>query len=228
MSGRSLEKLKKAMAEIEAAGGLKGQLSTLEMNVTDENSIQKALEKIETDFGQLDVLINNAAVGNNNPSPRIRFEASFQTNLLGPVLVSEAFRPLLLKSRIPYSIYVTSAAGSIASEEKPKTYPEPPNSEAYKAMKAALNMVAVCEYQKYKGMGLKVFAFCPGFVVSNLRGHSDEMRNPGGLAGDPKISGQSILSILEGERDASVGKFIHKDGLYDWYAACPLLCGVRL
>lgn len=216
MSGRSLEKLKSAKAEIEAAGGLKGQLSTLEMDVTKEDSIQKALRQVETDFGQLDVLINNAAVGSIDPNPRIRFEACFQTNLLGPVLVSDAFRPLLLKSKNPYSIYVTSGAGSIALEEKPKTIEEPPNPEAYKAMKSALNMVAACEYSKYKAKGLKVFAFCPGFVVSNLRGPSEEMRNPGGLAGDPQVSGQSILSILQGERDTNVGKFIHKDGLYDW------------
>lgn len=216
MSGRSLDRLKSAKAEIEAAGGLKGQLSTLEMDVTKENSIQEALRQVEKDFGQLDVLINNAAVGNCDPNPRIRFEECFQTNLLGPVLVSDAFRPLLLNSKNPYSIYVSSGAGSIAVAEKPSEYPEPPNAEAYKATKASLNMVAVCESTAYKDKGLKVFPFCPGFVVSNLRGTSEEMRNPGGLAGDPQVSGQSILSIIQGERDADAGKFVHKDGLYSW------------
>jgi len=211
-----MDRLETARAEIEAAGGLKGQLSTLLMDVTKEDSIQRALHQVEKDFGQLDVLINNAASGFIDPNPRTRFEASFQTNLLGPVLVSDAFRPLLLKSKKPYTIYVTSGAGSIALEQKPKRFEEPPNPEAYKSMKTALNMVMACEFSKYKAQGLKSFAFCPGFVVSNLRGTSEEARNPGGLAGDPQVSGQSILSIIQGERDADVGKFVHKDGLYDW------------
>ncbi|KAK5048642.1 hypothetical protein LTR84_005733 [Exophiala bonariae] len=216
MAGRSLEKLKTAKADIEAAGGLKGQLTTLELDVTREASIEKALRQVETEFGQLDVLINNAAVGNIDNNPRTRFEAVFQTNILGPVLVTEAFRPLLLKSQNPYSIYVSSGAGSISKTAKPTNYPEPPNADAYRSSKASLNMLAVYEYKTYKDKGLKVFPFCPGFVVSKLRGENEEMMNPGGLAGDPRVSGESILSIIQGERDGDVGKFVHKDGVYDW------------
>lgn len=216
MAGRSMEKLKAAKAEIEAAGGLKGQLTTLELDVTKEASIENALRQVETEFGQLDVLINNAAVGSIDNNPRTRFEAVFQTNILGPVLVTEAFRPLLLKSKNPYSIYVSSGAGSISSTAKPSNYPEPPNADAYRSSKASLNMLAVYEYRTYKDNGLKVFPFCPGFVVSKLRGDEEEKMNPGGLAGDPRVSGESILSILQGERDADVGKFVHKDGVYDW------------
>lgn len=216
MAGRSMEKLKAAKAAIEDAGGLKGRLTTLELDVTNEESIEKAVRQVETDIGQLDVLINNAAVGNMNANLRTRFEATFQTNVLGPVMVTEAFRPLLLKSKNPYSIYVSSGAGSITSTTKPVTYVEPPHAEAYKSSKAALNLLAVYEYKTYKDKGLKVFPFCPGFVVSKLRGENEEMMNPGGLAGDPRVSGESILSILEGRRDADVGKFVHKDGIYDW------------
>jgi hypothetical protein len=66
---------------------------------------------------------------------------------------------------------------------------------------------------------MKVFAMCPGFVVSNLRGTTEEMRNgsPFGMqAGDPMVSGQTLLSIIEGKRDDDAGKFVHKDGVYPW------------
>jgi hypothetical protein len=68
----------------------------------------------------------------------------------------------------------------------------------------------------YSETALKVFAVCPGFVISNLRGTSEQARNPGGMAGDPIVSGNTILSIIQGKRDADAGKFIHKNGIYPW------------
>jgi hypothetical protein len=69
---------------------------------------------------------------------------------------------------------------------------------------------------EFGSKGLKVFAMCPGFVVSNLRGTSDEARSGWGGAGDPQVSGKTVLSIIQGERDADAGKFVHKDGVYPW------------
>jgi hypothetical protein len=57
---------------------------------------------------------------------------------------------------------------------------------------------------------------CPGLVRSNLRGTSEEARNAGGRAGDPKVSGETILSIVQGKRDEDVGKLVWKDGVYPW------------
>lgn len=93
--------------------------------------------------------------------------------------------------------------------------PAPPNPTAYHASKAALNMVALFEHADYASQ-IKVFAMSPGFVVSNLRGTTEELRSGWGLAGDPITAGHTLLSILRGERDADVGRLIHKDGVYDW------------
>jgi len=82
--------------------------------------------------------------------------------------------------------------------------------------KAALDMWAVQEDRVYGKEGLKTFVMCPGLVVSNLRGKSEEARNVGGLATSPVVSGETMLSIIEGKRDADVGKFVHKDGVYPW------------
>lgn len=73
--------------------------------------------------------------------------------------------------------------------------------------------------QDSKGLGqrgVKVFAICPGLVESNLRGESHEERTVGGMAGDPEVSGQTVLHIIEGDRDADVGKFVDKDGVLPW------------
>ncbi|KAH8821439.1 short chain dehydrogenase/reductase [Xylogone sp. PMI_703] len=214
MTGRSLQKVGTAKSEIEAAG-IKGSLSAVQLDVTDEKSIAKAVQLVEEQHGKLDALINNAAVGNIDDDIRTRFQVSLETNVIGPALVAAAFRPLLFKSKNPYSIFVSSGVGSLTRAAIPSKH-NLPNENAYRASKAALNMIAVVEWRDYHEKGLKVFAMCPGLVVSNLRGTSEEARTFGGAAGDPTVSGQTLLSILQGERDADAGKLVHKDGVYPW------------
>lgn len=143
------------------------------------------------------------------------------TNVVGPAVVADAFRPLLLKASKPYSIFVSSGAGSFAREvarfnNEEEKLPEPKNGGAYPVSKAALNMIALREHHQFAEKGLKVFAMSPGFVVSNLRGMSEELRSGWGQAGPASVSGEIMLDILEGNRDEDVGKLVWKDGVYEW------------
>lgn len=165
-------------------------------------------------MGALDVLINNAGVGGLKQDLRTRLSSTFNTNVLGAALVADALRPLLLKSSDPYSIYVSSGAGSITKATAAK--PTFEGEEAYRVSKAALNMLAVWENVEHGKKGLKVFPVCPGFVVSNLRGTDEDSRTGWGNASPAETSGQLILSIIRGEKDSEVGKFIHKGGEYPW------------
>ncbi|KAI9713757.1 MAG: hypothetical protein M1828_001351 [Chrysothrix sp. TS-e1954] len=83
---------------------------------------------------------------------------------------------------------------------------------------SALNMIVREEVVNHKSTPLKIFAICAGFVVSNLRGTSEEQRSGWDKAGDPRVSGQTILGVILGKRDADVGKLIgkliDKDGVY--------------
>jgi len=221
MASRSLSKVQSAKSEIESSTpSTKGRLSAVQLDVTDSASISQAAQFVETKFGLLDALVNNAAVGNCDPDPKTRFQACMDTNLIGPVVTSSIFRPLLLKSSNPYSIYVSSGAGSFGrtADTTRVKLPMPPNGNAYQASKAALNMVALNEWNEVqeKGIGLKVFAMCPGFVVSNLRGTDEEARTGWGRAGDPSASGETLLRILKGGRDGDVGKLVWEDGVYPW------------
>ncbi|KAK5098940.1 hypothetical protein LTR70_000941 [Exophiala xenobiotica] len=215
MAGRSQDKLNSAMREVQSAG-IKGSLSIVQLDVTDEQSIKEAARRVHEEHGRLDVLVNNAAAGNIDPDAKTRFTISLTTNVIGPAMLAEAFRPLLLGGDNPYSVYVSSGTGSLSMAADPAGVTYFPNEDAYRASKAALNMVAIKEWKDFGSKGLKVFAFCPGFVISNIRGTSEDARTGGGKAGDPMVSGQSLLDIIEGRRDADDGKFVHKDGVYPW------------
>ncbi|KAI4198665.1 MAG: hypothetical protein LQ350_005137 [Teloschistes chrysophthalmus] len=220
MAGRSLSKIEAALAEISSTD-IKGKLTPLHLDVTDEASVNEAAQFVEEKFGHLDALVNNAAIGSMDPNAKTRMQLSVDTNVVAPAVVASAFRPLLLKSENPYSVYVSSGMGSLtmAAGQDLAHYRPVPYEEAYRSSKAALNMIAFLEHKQFGSRGLKTFAMCPGFVVSNLRGKSEEARSGsmfGAEADDPEVSGRLLMSILTGDRDADVGKFVHKGGVYPW------------
>ncbi|KAK5047650.1 hypothetical protein LTR84_006315 [Exophiala bonariae] len=213
MTGRTLAKVESARKEIEV-----GDLAVAQLDTTDELSIANCVSFVQEEFGRLDVLINNAGVAPEGPDLGNIYRTTLTTNVIGPALVSAAFRPLLLKSSNPYSVYISSMTGSLGLISDPKSYMRitGAGSPAYRASKAALNMVILHEQLEVASTNLKIFALCPGFVVSNLRGTSKEAREAGGRAGDPAESASAVLSILHGERDADAQKMIHKDGTHPW------------
>ncbi len=207
LAARTIEKANAAKSELEAAGGILGQLSTVQIELTDKTSIDKAVASVEETFGHLDVLVSNAAVaGAAQPTAdlKTRLQLCMDTNVIGTAVCAEAFRSTLLKSAKPYSIYVSSGMGSftIAADPTLPYYKGYPRGEAYQASKSALNMLILRDAIASEETLLKVFAYCPGLVRSNLRGTSEEARSAMGTAGDPEVSGKGILAIINGERDA--------------------------
>jgi NAD(P)-dependent dehydrogenase (short-subunit alcohol dehydrogenase family) len=217
VTGRNLDAIKEAASTLNASkANPTSQLTPLHLDVTNDTSIATAVSFVEKTFGSLDVLINNAAVGGLSQDLRTGMTNTFNTNILGPALVSEAFRPLLLKSKNPYSLYISSGAGSLSRTDETRKITFP-GEVAYRTSKAALNMLAICENVEYGPKGLKIFIVSPGFVVSNLRGKDEELRTGWGKAEPAEASGAFNLAILRGERDKDVGKFVHKDrGVHSW------------
>ena len=207
--------MRKAATEIESSkANPSSKIVPLQLDVTDDESIANSRALVEKEIKSLDVLINNAGVGGLKQDLRTRMTNTFTTNVLGAALVADAFRPLLLKSSNPYSLYVSSGAGSISRATGAS--PTFEGEEAYRISKAAMNMLAVWENVEHGKKGLKVFAVCPGFVVSNLRGKDEDSRTGWGKASSADTSGELMLAIIRGDRDADVGKFVHKDGVYPW------------
>ncbi|KAJ5858051.1 hypothetical protein N7455_008945 [Penicillium solitum] len=115
---RSLEKGTQALGELKQEG-ITGNVSAVQLDVTDETSIKAAATNIQERFGHLDVLMNNAGVASRHPDIKTRLQLCMDTNVIGPAVVSAAFRSLLLKSPNSYSIYVTSGVGSLSLASDP-------------------------------------------------------------------------------------------------------------
>ena len=215
MASRSLEKGNAASEAIQSTG-IKGKILSIQLDITDESSIAAAAKKVEKDHGRLDVLVNNAGVYSKAPTLKGQLETTLNTNVIGAGLMTEAFIPLLLRSSNPYLLYISSTLGSLTLASDPARFDYRVDARVYRMSKAALNMLVLQDSKNLEKHGVKVFAVCPGLVESNLRGQDQEERSAGGKAGSPEKSGQTILRIIEGERETDVGKFVHKDGVYPW------------
>ncbi len=65
-----------------------------------------------------------------------------------------------------------------------------------------------------KDDGVKTWAVSPGFLATRLGGDQEANKKMG--AGDPALGGGFIKDIVEGNRDADIGKVITRDGIQPW------------
>jgi len=157
--------------------------------------------------------VNNAGIGSPPGSLAQQMSQIFQTNATGPLLMVEAFAPLLKKSiGTPRIINVSSTVGSITRRLDPTLTGYNFSGVPYRASKAALNMITACQAVEYGELGFKVFAYDPGNTVSNL-GPYGKLE----LGAKPTSEGAApIVKILNGERDEEHGKFLHGAGQHPW------------
>ncbi|KAF1954874.1 NAD(P)-binding protein [Byssothecium circinans] len=195
-----------------------GTLALIELDVTIDDSITAAVEKIESDYGRLDVLINNAGIEIKSPTAkRADMRAIFETNVYGPTLLTQALVPLLKKSPAPKVINVTSGLGSLALRTDPTHHTYHVPHTVYRMSKSALNMLTACQHKEMKEWGCKVWCYCPGFVVTNLTGEEERQWRSDSGGESPETSATGIVEVVEGKRDVEVGLFITKyGGRLDW------------
>jgi NAD(P)-dependent dehydrogenase (short-subunit alcohol dehydrogenase family) len=213
----SVERGQKALSDLQATSPA-STVSMVQLDVTDQASINAAVAHVEKEFGRLDVLINNAGITYRSPNLLEQMRTIFETNTFGPAIVTELFLPLLEKSNDGRLIYVSSDLGSITLRSDPSAPYYKIPTVAYRMSKSALNMLMVCHHVELKERGIKVWAFNPGYVVTNLSGTGEagiqeRIRNG---AGDASVSAKALVEIVAGTRDGDVGKHIDGEGVIPW------------
>src|SRR5690348_14461070 len=178
-----------------AAARLGGRL--VQIDVTDDPSVQAALDVIEQDEGHLDVLVNNAGIWDGRIGTDGLTGATalreFDTNVIGVIRVTQAALPLLRKSDNPVVVNISSALGSFyAATTAERHESQAPAMIAYSATKAAVSMLTV-QYAKALP-DVKVNAVEPGFTATDLTGAH-------GFGGQPVSDAVEVIV-----RMATIGK----------------------
>ena len=137
----------------------------IQLDVTNEESIKIAAEKVSEQFGRLDVLVNNAAIMGNASMRSFDLQEmnhTMDTNFMGPIRTSKYFLPLLKKSDDARIINLSSGMGELASLRSG-------GYGAYRLSKTSLNAFTILLASELQG-SVKVFAMCPGWVQTDMGG----------------------------------------------------------
>ncbi len=197
------------------------------MDVTDDASVNAAIEAVARREGRIDVLINNAGLGIQGPIEDTGTDLArsiLDTNVLGPHRVSRAVLPHMREKKSGLIINITSIAANFGL----------PYRGFYSASKAALERYSEALATEIDRFGIKVVAVEPGEFNTNiassrlrpatigdayknhydramdlLRGSMSTSRDPDELArviakiiADP--SPQAVYRVAEGKQKLSV------------------------
>jgi NAD(P)-dependent dehydrogenase (short-subunit alcohol dehydrogenase family) len=164
LGARDLKKGEEATATLKREGL---EVLPRQLDVSDKPSIERLRDQVESEFGRLDVLVNNAAILYDtwqrvlNADLNVVREA-FETNTLGAWQMCQAFVPLLRKSQHPRIVNVSSEAGSLASMGS--------GTPAYNVSKVALNALTKMLASELRGDRILVNSVCPGWVATDMGG----------------------------------------------------------
>ncbi len=164
----------------EAAANLEGNVIPVQLDVTNQAHIEALITSIGSEYGRLDVLINNAGINtldvhplDHLPKPTEEtaddMRAVYEVNVFAVVNLINNFLPLLMNSYAPRIVNVTSKRGSIGEEGAWVGQP----SMVYSSSKTALNALTVHFAREFKDTKLKVNGAAPGHVATdfnNFRG----------------------------------------------------------
>jgi NAD(P)-dependent dehydrogenase (short-subunit alcohol dehydrogenase family)/pimeloyl-ACP methyl ester carboxylesterase len=132
------------------------------VDVSDEQAMEKLAEKVATEYGVVDVLVNNAGVGLSgsffDTTPE-DWKKVLDVNLWGVIHGCRLFgKQMAERGQGGHIVNTASAAAYQPSKALP----------AYSTSKAAVLMLSECLRAELAGQGIGVSAICPGFVNTNI------------------------------------------------------------
>ena len=152
------------------------------LDVTRDESVRKAVARLDGEVAALDVLVNNAGMHFGMPpsaseEPLDHMRAMLETNTLGPIRVTQSFLPLLRRSAAARIVMMSSGLGSLTSTTEMTSQNWGVGFAGYCASKSALNMVTIKLAKELMSEGIKVNAADPGLTATDLTGHMGD-RSP--------------------------------------------------
>ena len=189
-------------------------VAVYKVDVSEEQSVKKAVEQSAKRFGNISGLINNAAISNNKPIAELSVEEWNQvigTNLTGSFLCAKYSAPHLMASK-----------GRIINMASTRAFQSEANTEAYSASKGGIYALTHALAASL-GPEVKVNSISPGWIdVSAAKKKAiakqykfrpeDHAQHPAGRVGKPQDIANMILFLLNPENSFITGQSFIIDG----------------
>jgi NAD(P)-dependent dehydrogenase (short-subunit alcohol dehydrogenase family) len=205
-----------------AAKSIGAGAHAIQIDVTDEASINAAAESIRRDFGRLDILMNNAGISRAKANqsfaeavktnlmtdaPLADVRMIFETNVFGVIAVTQAMLPLLREAPAGRIVMTGSSGASLTLNSDPAN-PHRKMFGNYSASKSAAHAVMLAFALALEDTNIKVNAACPGFT-------STALNNFHGTRSLEEGAREPVRLALIGE-DGPTGTFSDESGPVAW------------
>lgn len=182
------------------------------LNASEDGAIENLIAAIEKDFGQLDILINNAGITRDNLLMRMKdddWDAIMNVNLKSVYRASKAVLRGMMKRRFGRIITITSVVGTMGNAGQTN----------YAAAKAALQGFSKSLAREVGSRGITVNCVAPGFIDTDMTcALPDETRKTFeaqtalGCFGEPQDIADAVLFLASGQARYITGQTLHVNG----------------
>jgi len=158
------------------------KISTVTADVSDINSINVAVEKVQSELGFIDILINNAGIGKFARFLELEpnaWEEIIKINLLGPYYVTRAVVPQMIQNQTGDIINISSSSALSPAAV----------TSAYSASKAGLIAMSTSLMQEMRKHNIRVTSLTPSTTATDMAielkltdGNPDKVMQPEDLA----------------------------------------------
>jgi len=211
LAGRDIARASAAADRLKSEGL---SVEPISLDVTDTTSILNAVNTVQSTYGRLDVLVNNAGVlldaPDKSPSQQslATWRDTFDTNVFAVIEVTNAFLPLLKAAPAARIVNLSSQLGSFGLHTDPASPIYDFKIPAYNASKSVVNAWTVHLAYELRNTPIKVNAVHPGYVQTDMNGGQGEIDIPTGAR-------SSVDMALLGE-DGPSGTFSHLGKTLPW------------
>ena len=193
-----------------AASG--GAVTWTECDVTDEKSVEAAVEAVAAEEGRIDVVVNNAGITRDNLVFRMTLEdwdAVLRTNLTSAFLVSRVAARHMIKKRAGSIVNVSSVVGITGNGGQTN----------YSASKAGVIGFTKSLARELSARNVRVNAVAPGYIETAMtQALPEAVREkttaaiPLGRAGTPEQVAEAVLFLASDRSSYITGEILKVDG----------------
>lgn len=132
-----------------------------EGDISNENTVADLADKVEGEWGQIDLLVNNAGISCISPAEETsasQFRRVLEINLVAPFMLAKTIGAKMIARRKGAIVNVASIAGLVGVADR----------AAYNASKHGLIGLTRTLAAEWGGRGVRVNAVCPGWVKTEM------------------------------------------------------------
>ena len=201
-----------AVEVVEEINNSGGDALSIQLNIGDKNSVDKAFTEIENKYNHVDILINNAGITRDNILPRMKedeWNDVIQTNLTGNFYTSQRAIKKMIKNKWGRIIFISSVVGLSGNQGQAN----------YAASKAGLIGLSKSISKEVGSRNITSNVIAPGYIETDMTSFIDDENKENIIEqlsikrmGMPEDIANMVSFLCKDESEYITGQVIPIDG----------------